>query len=143
MDNLFPTNLEDYCSTFQISFFQLKLKCVFCKCYLTLSDLAAFHEKVLSLVWKSQICYACCRKCLYVSAKYEVEQFFQCACEVEKLTLLLGQPLSEISIRCYFCYCLLDLATKHDLIARKKQACLVRGRWRAPCRDCLKRELWL
>lgn len=141
MENLFPTSLPSYCSTFSISFFDLRLQCIFCKSYLSLVDLAEFHEKELSLIWKKNICHACCARCLGLSAKYEVENYFQCACEVEFLHALLNKPLQEIIIRCYYCYKLLDLSSKFDLISRGRQACLVRGHWRAPCRVCLAKEV--
>lgn len=143
MDQQFPTSLDVYCETFGISFFCLKLKCIFCGKWVSLTELAEFFEKHLSLVWKNNVCHACCLKCLCLSARYETEHYFQCACEVENLSALLNKSLDEIIIRCYFCLALLDLPTKCDLIARKKPACLVRGHWRAPCRQCLNRELWL
>lgn len=138
----FPTNLAAYCSHFNIPFFDLKLKCIFCKNYVSLKELASFYEKELSLVWKNLICYACCERCLCLTAKYESENYFQCACKVQDLHALIERPLNEVLIRCYYCYDLLDLATKFDLIARDYKACLVRGHWRAPCRSCLRREFW-
>lgn len=143
MDNEFPTTLPAYCATFDISFFDLRLKCIFCKSYVTIVDLALFHEKCLQLLWKDKVCYCCCSRCLCLSAKYEVENFFQCSCKVDILHALLEKPLQDIVIRCYYCYQLLDLSSKFDLISRGKPACLVRGHWRAPCRNCLNRELWL
>ncbi|AEM24635.1 transforming protein [Human papillomavirus 141] len=139
----FPTNLKTYCNVFNISFFDLKLRCIFCKYYLSLTDLALFHEKQLSLIWKNLVCYACCNRCLCLSARYEADHYFQCACKVQVLHALLDKPLSEITVRCYYCYYLLDLSAKYDLISRDKSACLVRGHWRAPCRQCLSKELWV
>nr|AYA93910.1 MAG: E6 protein [Human papillomavirus] len=138
----FPTSLDAYCSNFAIPFFDLKLKCIFCKKYCSLKELASFFEKQLSLVWKGYICYACCESCLCLTAKYESENYFQCTCKVQDLHGLLEKPLGEILIRCFYCYDLLDLATKYDLIARDYVACLVRGHWRAPCRSCMKRQFW-
>lgn len=143
METLFPTSLEAYCEYFNISFFKLNLKCIFCKNYLSPVDLALFHVKQLSLVWKQHVSYACCNRCLLLSAKFESEKYFQCACPVENLHALLEKPLQEIILRCYYCYSLLDLAEKFDLISRSKQACLVRGHWRAPCRNCIKQEFWV
>lgn len=143
MEPVFPTDLEVYCKTFDISFFTLKLQCIFCNNYATLTDLALFFEKKLSLIWKNKQCFTCCNRCLWLSAKYESERYFQCACKMQDLHDLLNKPLNEILVRCYYCYALLDLPSKHDLIARDKQACLVRGHWRAPCRSCLSKEFWL
>lgn len=139
----FPTTLDGYCSHFEIPFFDLKLMCVFCKQYVKLTELASFFEKKLKLVWKDLICYACCESCLWLSAKYESENYLQCTCKVQDLHALLERPLSEIIVRCYFCYDLLDLAAKYDLVARNYVACLVRGHWRAPCRKCIRKEFWL
>lgn len=137
----FPTCLRTYCNLFNISLFDLKLRCIFCRCYLSLGDLASFYEKKLSLIWKNNICFACCLRCLCLSARYEADHYFQCVCKVQSLHALLNRPLNDIVMRCYYCYNLLDLASKYDLISRDKLACLVRGHWRAPCRDCLNREI--
>ena len=142
MEPLFPTKLNEYCSYFDISFFDLSLKCIFCKHYLNLVDLAYFYEKGLSLVWRNNICYACCDRCLKCSARYEANRHFQCTFNTATLHAVVEKPLEDIEIRCYYCLCILSLVEKCDLIARGRPTCLVRGYFRAPCKDCIRREIY-
>ena len=142
MEQIFPTKLNDYCTYFEISFFDLSLKCIFCKHYLTLVDLAKFHEKNFCLVWRKNICYACCDKCVFCSARYEANKHFQCTFNTSTLHAVVQKPLQDIDIRCYYCLRVLSLVEKFDLIAQGKPTCLIRGYFRAPCTECLKKELY-
>ena len=140
MENPFPTDLREYCKYFAISLFDLSLQCIFCKCYVDIVDLARFYKKQLHVVWKKNVGYVCCTKCLFTSAKYEAERHFQCAVKVADLPGLLNRPLQEIYMRCYYCLAALDLQEKFDLISRDRYACLIRGYWRGPCRDCINKD---
>lgn len=135
-----PTTLEDFCKQFRTSFFHLKLKCIFCKFDLTLTELASFHEKGLRLVWRDRCCYACCWNCINVSARYELENYTACTVKSEYLEALLGAELNRIYVRCYKCYKRLDLAEKVDIKARDDSFLLVRGTWRGTCRECSKKQ---
>ena len=140
MENPFPTDLREYCTYCGVCLFDLCLQCIFCKCHVDIVDLAKFYKKKLRVVWKKNVAYVCCTKCLFASAKYEAEQHFQCAVKVCDLHGLLDRPLQDIHMRCYYCLGTLDLQEKVDLISRGKSACLIRGYWRGPCRDCINRD---
>lgn len=142
MEELQPRKLDDYCRIFDISLFDLYLKCIFCKRYLTLKDLACFHMKDLSLLWRNNICFACCERCVIASARYEASRHFQCIFQTDHLHVITGVPLQNLDVRCYYCLSVLDTAEKFDLIARNRPTCLVRGYFRAPCRECLRREIY-
>lgn len=142
MEQIFPTKLNDYCSYFEIDFFSLSLKCIFCKCFLDLVDLASFHQKDLCLVWRDNVCFACCDRCLKCSARYEANKHFQCTFNTSTLHAVVGRPLQNIEIRCYYCLCVLSLVEKFDLIAQGRPTCLIRGYFRAPCKDCGRREIY-
>lgn len=141
MAAVLPTDLKAYCRVFGLDFFELGLRCIFCNCIVGLVDLAKFYKKCLCLVWRNNVAYAGCTKCLCLSAKFEAEKHFQCSAKVESLPHLLNKPLAEICLRCYYCLGLLDLQEKFDLVARGKPACLVRGYWRGPCRECIDRDI--
>lgn len=141
MENLQPTDLRTYCALFGIDFFELQLPCIFCKYVLSFVDLAEFHMKCLCLVWRNNVPFGCCTRCLLLSAKCESERHVQCTAKVENLHNLSNKPLSDIKVRCCVCLTLLDLEEKCDLVARSKVAYLVRGNWRAPCRKCINREI--
>nr|AEX31150.1 E6 protein [Human papillomavirus] len=141
MASLYPLDLETYCNVFNISFFELQLKCVFCKCTLNIIDLARFVFKKLCLVWRDNVGYACCNKCLHLSARYESEKYTQCAVEAKNLHALIQTPLQEILLRCMYCLGCLDLQEKIDLISRGKHVLLIRGYWRGCCRECMDKEL--
>lgn len=141
MENLQPTDLRTYCAIFGIDFFDLQLPCIFCKTLLTYSDLAKFYMKCLCLVWRHNAAFGCCTQCLLLSAKCENERHVQCVAKVVNLHNLSNKPLCEIKVRCCHCLALLDMQEKCDLVARCRDAYLIRGNWRAPCRKCINREI--
>ena len=96
----YPTCLDEYCAVFGVSFFNLQMKCVFCKHRVSLQGLADFFVKDLSLVWKDNICFACCQQCLKLIAKYESEHFTRCTVRGDVLSYLLNKPISTIIVRC-------------------------------------------
>ena len=98
--------------------------------------------KDLCLVWRQYICYGCCDRCVILSAKYEADKYFQCTFKTDTLHDIVGCPLQDIDIRCYYCLSPLTLVEKCDLIARNKPTCLIRGYYRAPCADCIKKEIY-
>lgn len=136
MAGLSPTSVDEYCKTFDVSFFNVKIPCLFCNFDLSLVDLAGFVNKVLSLVWRGNKCFACCIKCLKLSAKFERENFMRCTVSGEALEYLLKEPLSQIIIRCLYCYKRLDFIEKIDCCYAELPFCLIRCHWRNCCRHC-------
>jgi hypothetical protein len=137
MEPQFPTDLDSYCTYFKISFFDLKLNCIFCKFPLSIVDLASFHNKKLSVIWRDYTPYVCCSKCLRLTALYEKQNFFVCTAKSHLLTGLLGKELSEINIRCLHCYCFLDYIEKLRHLYNDLDFVLIRGTWRGICRNCV------
>lgn len=137
MENLFPTCLRDYCDYFEINFFDLRLLCIFCKRLLDEVDLARFHKKQLYLVWRGFVAYACCDKCLKLSARYESEKHCVCVVEAENLHGLIGVPVQNVLLRCKQCLGVLTLSEKVDLLTGRKLVWLIRGYWRATCSSCM------
>ena len=136
MAELCPTRLDEYCKLFDISFFDVNIKCVFCNCKLSLQDLAGFESKCLSLIWKRNVCYASCTSCLRLSARYEREKYTQCIVKGYVLETLTTTPLSELIVRCKYCYRRLDYAEKIDCCVGDIPFLLVRSQWRNRCRLC-------
>lgn len=131
-----PTKLDEFCSTYGISFFDVRLRCVFCKHWINPIELADFHCKCLCLIWKEKVCYAACCACLRLCAKCEVERFYQCNVSSEYIEDILNKPLSEIVIRCLQCLTKLDLIEKLEHKYLRQKFHLVRGYWRGECRNC-------
>lgn len=134
-----PTRLDEYCKAANLSFFDLQIPCLFCKFHLSLQELAGFHQKTLSLVWRDDQVYALCYKCTRLSAKFEFEKYLRCIVKCEYVDVLAECPLINLSVRCVDCYKLLDIAEKVDLKARDEDLYLVRRYWRGYCRECYKR----
>ena len=132
-----PVRLDDFCNYYCVSLFDLSLPCIFCKFICDLQDLASFHLKRLSIVWRSGKPYICCRKCVKLSALYEAENYCVCVVKASVLEGLLHKSLQSVAIRCLCCYQLLDLCEKLDCCARNENFSLVRGTWRGPCRNCI------
>ena len=138
MEEPLPLKIEDYCNRYGISFFALQLRCIFCKHWIDTVQLAAFHAKRLTLLWRQNVCYACCAPCLRLSAKYECERYYQCSLKSTFIVDVLHKPLSEIVIRCLHCLCMLDLIEKVEHLITDDPFHLVRGHWRGTCRNCKK-----
>nr|AYA94944.1 MAG: E6 protein [Human papillomavirus] len=135
MDRL-PLRLDEFCTKYGVSFFDLRLQCVFCKHWITTIDLAAFHCKSLCLIWKANVCYACCSSCLRLSAYYETQRFYQCSVSSEFIEDLVKKPLGDIIIRCLYCLTKLDLLEKLEHKYCGFSFHLVRAYWRGVCRNC-------
>nr|AYA93436.1 MAG: E6 protein [Human papillomavirus] len=131
-----PTRLDEYCKEKKLSFFSLEIPCVFCKFNLPLQGLADFHTKDLCLVWKKDKCYACCAPCLRLTAKYELENYFQCSVKGCMLESLLNVPLCELTVRCLLCYKKLSYEEKIYCCLQDLDFCLVRCHWKNFCRFC-------
>lgn len=136
MAGVSPTSLDEYCKLFNVSFFDVKLPCLFCNHELSLQDLSGFVVKFLSLVWRGPKCYACCALCLRLSAKYERDNFTQCAVQGHMLERLLNVPLCNVFVRCLYCFQRLDYAEKVDCCAANLPFTLVRSHWKNCCRHC-------
>nr|AYA93944.1 MAG: E6 protein [Human papillomavirus] len=141
MENLFPTCLKEYCEYFGICFFDLNLKCIFCRCTCELVDLALFFQKNLRLVWRTNVPFACCNRCLELCARYESERYSVCSVKAENLHALIHIPLQDVLLRCNYCLGLLTSSEKVDLTTRGRYCWLVRGHWRAICSKCSQKEL--
>ncbi|ATQ38352.1 E6 [Gammapapillomavirus 12] len=139
MEPQYPNNIEDYCNQFNISFFKLGLKCVFCKHKLDCVQLASFHHKKLSLLWRDGECFACCTSCLRLSANYEVERFYRCSFNANVIEDAFCAPLTELMIRCIHCYNLLDYIEKREHQMRDEPFHLVRQHLRGSCRHCVQK----
>lgn len=136
MADSYPVRLDDFCNRYSVSIFNLCLPCIFCKFNCNLQDLASFHLKRLSIVWRAGKPFICCSKCALLSAKYEFENYCTCVVKASLIEDLLHKSLHCITIRCVACYQLLDFSEKLDCCARDQEFCLVRGSWRGPCRNC-------
>lgn len=131
-----PTRLDEYCRVTGITFFDCQLPCLFCKFNLTLQDLANFYTKELCLVWRNNQCFASCAKCLRLCAKFENENYVRCTVKACNLESLLRVPLSNILVRCLYCFKKLDFAEKLDCCNADLPFYLVRHHWRNCCRLC-------
>lgn len=131
-----PGKLDVLCKQYGISFFDLRIRCVFCNHWCSTIDLAAFHHKCLCLLWKNSVCYACCSACLRLSAKHEQEKYYQCFVSSDLFEDVVCQPLQAVVIRCLICLAKLDYIEKLEHKNNKRVFHLVRGYWRALCRNC-------
>lgn len=136
MAALHPSKLDEYCLQKGISFFDLQIPCIFCKFPVSLQGLADFHYKDLCLVWKGDICYACCPPCLKLSANFEKENYCQCCVKWYMLESLVNTPLSEIIVRCIDCFKKLDYSEKIYCCQQNFDFFLVRCHWKNYCRIC-------
>lgn len=136
MAGVSPTSIDEYCKKLDVSFFDVKIPCLFCNFDLSLLDLAGFVNKVLSLVWRNNKCFACCTLCLRLAAKYERENYMRCIVTGRALEHLVKEPLSQIIVRCLYCYRKLDYIEKLDCCFADLPFYLVRYYWRNCCRNC-------
>lgn len=131
-----PTKLDQFCLQNGISFFDVRLRCVFCGHWISTNELADFHCKCLSLIWKKNVCYAACCSCLKLCARCESERFYQCNVSSAFIEDIVHKPLSDIVIRCLHCLTKLDMLEKLEHRYLEKRFHLIRGYWRGECRNC-------
>lgn len=131
-----PKRLDAYCEQQGISFFELRIRCLFCNFELDLQELADFHQKNLSLIYKEDTVFAACIRCIKLSARYERENYCRCSVPPDSIESVTGQKLSDLVVRCYMCYRRLDTAEKIDCVAADEDFLLVRHHWRNICRYC-------
>ena len=136
MEPYFPTHLDDFCKHFKLSLFDVSLQCIFCGFFLDTQQLASFYRKRLSLVWRNNICFACCIQCTRVSARHEFERYLRRSVSSALIQDVLKKPLNEIIIRWHGCMKLLDLVEKVDTVCRGDNFYLVRNGWKGLCREC-------
>ena len=136
MDSSQPTRLNEFCRVNNITFFDLRLSCIFCQFVCSLEDLASFFTKDLSIVYKYNKPHACCRKCLLLTANYEREKYFQCVVKSSVIDVVAGKRLEDLIVRCLYCFALLDSIEKKECLNRDENIALVRGHWRSFCRHC-------
>ena len=136
MESNLPRSLEQYCQYYNCSFFAVHLPCIFCSHILTAEDLAAFACKNLSLVFRNAQCLACCIKCCRMSARYEIENYYQCSVRSVNIESVSQCRLHALIVRCYECLKSLDIAEKYDLVCKDEWFHVVRSQWRGLCRDC-------
>ncbi|AXY87757.1 early protein E6 [Human papillomavirus type 210] len=139
METYRPTNIPDFCSFYNLKFTDVGMRCCFCKSWLNCVELASFHFKCLSLLWRENNCFACCCQCLRLSAKYEFQRYYRCSVKARLIEDIVQTPLNEIVIRCYHCFCLLDFIEKLEHKYRDDLFHLVRSFWRGECRHCCKK----
>lgn len=132
-------SLEQYCSHFNCSFFNLHLPCIFCGHLLTPEDLAAFSFKNLSLLLRNSQYFACCIKCCCLSARFEFERYYQCCVPAINIEIVSGKHLHALTVRCYNCMKQLDIAEKYDIFCRDDFFHLCRSQWRGLCRSCVQK----
>lgn len=136
MASQYPLRLREYCDYYGISFFDLTIRCIFCKCTLTVVDLAKFHAKVLSLAYRDDEPFAACTRCLRVTAYFERERYLLCTSKCSILDAVVGCSLDKLTVRCLVCLALLTEAEKAECAARDSEAHLIRGYWRTVCNNC-------
>nr|AYA94808.1 MAG: E6 protein [Human papillomavirus] len=140
METSLPSNLVDLCSKLQTTFFDLTLKCIFCRFKLSFLDLAGFHQKRLCVIWRENEPFGCCCKCLRLTAAFERENYSCCSVTGPGICSLLNKPLTDITVRCIYCFALLDVIEKFEHYYCEKKFFLVRGHWRGCCRNCYSYE---
>lgn len=140
METTGPTRLDEFCKVFGIDFFDLQLSCIFCKFVCNLEDLAAFHKKNLSIVYRYTVPFACCLKCLKHTALYERQRFSLCSVKPSVIDVLTGKSFFDLPIRCLFCLSLLDPIERKEACLRNDDVILVRGHWRCICRVCFSNQ---
>lgn len=133
---LYPLCIDEYCNYFHVNLCDLTLPCIFCRTCVSSLQLATFRERCLSLVWRGDICYAACVRCINLVAEIERVKYFQCTLRGEYIEYFTQQPLQELIVRCLYCMGLLTNEEKIDVIACGQNFCLVRGHWKGICHNC-------
>lgn len=137
MATRYPTSLDAFCDYYNIAFFNLNLRCLFCNSVCSLEDLAGFFIKQLALVWKGEHCFATCRECVYKAAEAEYLYFHRGTINAVDIEHITGVPIQCILCRCAVCLKVLSEAEKIACIGRGLHLHLVQNTWRGLCSNCM------
>lgn len=132
-----PRSLQDFMNTYNLSLFDARLPCVFCKGYCTVVDLQEFIRKELQLVWKGGLCFAACTGCLYISAFYEHNKHLQLKIPSGLVQQVAGESVLDLNVRCVYCLAKLSREELVGSLVLGLDLYLVRHQWRGVCRLCI------
>lgn len=110
--------------------------CNFCRRFLSYTELTDFDNKRLSLIWKGDLVFACCRSCCVATATFEFDQYFVESVIGWEIEHKEGTSISDIIVRCHHCLTLLNQIEKLDICGRSQLFHRVRRGWKGLCRQC-------
>lgn len=132
----YPQSVAGLASLLDIPVEDVLLPCNFCGKFLTFLELQEFDAKILTLIWKEHLVYACCRCCCTASGFFEFQHFYEQSVLGRDIETVANKTIFEIVVRCHQCLRLLDQIDKLDICGRRQHFHKVRGGWRGRCRFC-------
>ncbi|AEA35073.1 early protein E6 [Human papillomavirus 152] len=132
----YPQSVAGLASLLDIPVEDLLIPCNFCGTFLTFLELQEFDAKVLTLIWKEHLVYACCRCCCTASGFFEFQHFYEQSVLGRDIETVANATIFQIVVRCHQCLRLLDQIDKLDICGRRQHFHKVRGGWRGRCRFC-------
>ena len=135
MDNL-PQSVTELANLLQIPLEDILIPCNFCNSFLTFLELCEFDAKFLTLIWKDNLVFGCCRVCCTASAFYEFQLFYEQTVIGRQIEVVEQKSIFDISVRCHHCLRLLNQIEKLDICGRQQPFHKVRHNWKGLCKLC-------
>ncbi|BDH85309.1 putative transforming protein E6 [Four-toed hedgehog papillomavirus] len=134
-----PKSLTQLSQALGIPILQLEVPCTYCFQYLSCFDKVSFEVSDLSLVWKNDREHGVCQPCLRKASYLEFVLYSQDKWKANQTEERTGRHLPAHPVRCMYCARPLQYPEISELLKRRQDVYLVRGRLRAPCLAC---KLW-
>ena len=132
----YPQSVAQLARLLDIPVEDLLIPCNFCGNFLTFLELHEFDHKILTLIWKDHLVFACCRCCCTASGYFEFQHFYEQSVIGRDIETVEQKTIFEVIVRCHQCLRLLDQIDKLDICGRRQYFHKVRGGWRGRCRFC-------
>ncbi|ADZ74260.1 E6 [Zalophus californianus papillomavirus 1] len=135
-----PTTIQEWCRRLGIPEEDILLPCTFCGRFMSEQDRKDFDSKTLQLQWKHGNAHGCCGRCARAAARHERRHYYQGSLTGQELLTVYGAGVLTLPIRCPLCLRKLGTTEILSAIGGGRYFDLVRGRWKARCRFCLKAD---
>lgn len=132
----YPMSIADLARLLDIPVVDLLVPCNFCFNFLTYFELCDFDSKLLTLIWKDDKVFGCCRRCSIASGFFEFQQFYQGSVIGRDIEAVEQKSIFDICVRCHHCLRLLDSIEKLDICGRQQPFHKVRDSWKGLCKFC-------
>ncbi|ANG09005.1 E6 [Human papillomavirus type 195] len=132
----YPMSIADLARLLDIPVVDLLVPCNFCFNFLTYFELCDFDNKLLTLIWKDDKVFGCCRRCSIASGFFEFQQFYQGSVIGRDIEAVEQKSIFDICVRCHHCLRLLDSIEKLDICGRQQPFHKVRDNWKGLCKFC-------
>ncbi|AHJ81402.1 putative E6 oncogenic protein [Rhinolophus ferrumequinum papillomavirus 1] len=115
---------------------EFPIACFYCANWLTQHENILYEHASLLIVWKNDVPFACCQRCIKTCAKIDFLMFYGRAVPYQQFGEISSLEWDEAILRCVSCLRKLNEYEKDDIASRNGTVYLIKDSFRAPCCLC-------